>query len=704
MPTPYDSQVRVVTSGTGSSYRLSALLLPLAVFLVAFAALPLRVMGGLAHFPGDEGDARLNAYFLENVYRFLVGDSPSLWTLGIFSPFPYTLGFSDNLFGAAPVYVVARILTQDSFVAFMSWWYLAWVANFVASYWASRTIGLQRLGATVAALVYTFGLPITSTFSWPQFAYRFAAPLAVACLWSFLERRGWWQLVAAGGWTVWQFYCSIYMGVFTLVVLAAVALGYGVTTVVREGRSGVGIQLREHLRLARELGVARGVLAVASVTGLGAAMAILLWPYLKVTQLYGATRSYAEIQSMEPTFRTYLMNEYSIIWKSFAASIDLTAMRLEHQFFPGLVLALLCVLGVVFGIQGRAGTTRRLRIEPAAATMATALAAMVLVTYSFRGHSLWFFVAQLPLFSAIRAVARVALVMLIPAGFLAGRAVDLLWAGRSTAGKGIAVAAVALLTVEFAAVTPIASSVQAWRTSEQAAARLPSSLPADAITFTAQTGDHWWWSEVTAMWAAIDRRVPTLNGYSGGMPPGFADQFGGDCSELPRRVQSYLRFSGQPGDEGAYRALMARMVPVGFSGCQQSWWQAPPVSTATGSGVTSAQVAALQLGAGVRTPSVRPDELAVDVAVTNNGTTTVSAGGTNQVRLSLRYLNPDGTKVNDFAGGLPLRYDLAPGDTGAVSLPLDRRLMVPGGSVEVARTLGDAVPGMVAPSVSIAIR
>jgi hypothetical protein len=78
------------------------------------------------------------------------------------------------------------------------------------------------------------------------------------------------------------------------------------------------------------------------------------------------------------------------------------------------------------------------------------------------------------------------------------------------------------------------------------------------------------------MWVAINHGVPTLNGYSGFYPPGFAVQFGNDCSELPKRILSYLSFVGRQDDKEAYVSLMQRVAPIGFMGCDDKRLTVPP--------------------------------------------------------------------------------------------------------------------------------
>jgi len=60
-----------------------------AAFLLFFFAIPARQLGiglesGIPLMPGDVGDARLNNYFLENIFLFLQGGSESLLNMGFF--------------------------------------------------------------------------------------------------------------------------------------------------------------------------------------------------------------------------------------------------------------------------------------------------------------------------------------------------------------------------------------------------------------------------------------------------------------------------------------------------------------------------------------------------------------------------------------------------------------------------------------------
>jgi hypothetical protein len=62
--------------------------LPAALFTVVFLLVPDAQLNGLELVFGDIGDARLNNYFLENVYQYVLGNAELLWSPHFFYPFP----------------------------------------------------------------------------------------------------------------------------------------------------------------------------------------------------------------------------------------------------------------------------------------------------------------------------------------------------------------------------------------------------------------------------------------------------------------------------------------------------------------------------------------------------------------------------------------------------------------------------------------
>lgn len=215
------------------SSKKSSTLILWGVFIIAFLLGPVRMLQGLDLMPGDFGDSRLNNYFLENIYQYILGNTQSLVHLNFFGLFPYVLGFSDNLFGASPIYLFFRVVTGESDTAFQIWFYFSYLANYFAAYWGLRLLGISPLAAIVGSLVFTFSLPVSGKIAHAQLGYRFCVPLVIAYFYLFLERGNIRLFLYSIAWLAWGFYCSIYIGVFTslfLVMMLFVFLAIGLCT------------------------------------------------------------------------------------------------------------------------------------------------------------------------------------------------------------------------------------------------------------------------------------------------------------------------------------------------------------------------------------------------------------------------------------------------------------------------------------------
>ena len=655
--------------------RLRSAALPTAALLVAFLALPVRTLGGLTNAPGDLQDGRLNAYFLENAFQFLTGGAKSLWHLGIFTPYPYTLGFSDNLFGAFPVYLLGRVLTGNPGYAFDIWWYGGWIANFAAAYVALRWLSLREIGATVGALIFAFALPVTGfSFNWAQLDYRFGLPLAVATWLLFLREKRWSLLLASAGWLVWQFFCTIYVGVFTLTIMMVVFVAHEIVVAVTTGLPGLGREWRDLWRSLVGLG-SRGWIAVGGVlAALMAAMLLLMWPYLQVTRLYGSSRTFDEILGLLPRGTSYLLSDASWVWSGISRTVNGPPLRWEHQLFPGLIPILFACVGLVWIWRS---SPKSLHL-----TMALGLLGMVAVTLAVEDHSLWYYLSKLPLFSALRAVARIMLGMLFLLAYLAGRGADVL-AGQTRAWGRVAVGVLSiLLVVECVAVSPSVKPLSQWEQANEATdARIPGGLPKDAILFLAQPPGNPYRADVNAMWAAIRAHRQTLNGYTGLLPDGFTPVYGNDCAELPRRVLSYLSFSHQGDDPAAYQALMARIVPIGFGDCDPSWRTTPPTLTASTSEFPQDKLKGLVLSAA--SVGVTDGWGWAQVRLTNTTSEVVAADGDHCVQVAVNTLDASGKPVEGGYGVMGLRVDLKPGASLALWWLTNTPKAPPGGSIQL---------------------
>jgi len=545
-------------------------LVPLTLFAVAFVAGPLCQFHGLSGMPGDLADSRLNNYFLENIFQFFKGNSPSLIHLTFFYPFPYALGFSDNLFGASPVYLLPRLLTGQSDTALQLWFLFGYAANFAAAYWALRRLSCSVISASVGALIFTFALPISGQSQHIQLQYRFGVPLAATFLILFLEQKNWSHLIYAMGWMVWQIYCTIYIGFFLLLLLAVITLIY----LLKHFRDVPTLFRIEFLGSWKALPQRKRLQLLLSLMLLAGLTFFIFYPYLQVTLLYGAKRNWATILNGLPRPQSYLIADHSWLWSSCSAAITgVPNRRQEHCLFIGLVPCLLAVAGLRLGYK----QNKRL----AYSLLATALAVLFLISLNIHGYSLWKLIAEWPLASAIRAGSRIILVLLFPVAFLAAVAVDRILESRHKHSKVFLTLILSGLVFEFSMCTAYGSLKSQWRNQLNAKENaIPANLSSDSILFFPQTNSKRpYIDEVDAMWLGLQHRLPTLNGYSGVYPPEYDSKFGTNSLEIVRRVNAYLHWTGKTNDLDAYRSLIRRVVPIGFSPLNPEWLNHPPSSS-----------------------------------------------------------------------------------------------------------------------------
>lgn len=670
-----------------------------AVWLVAFTLGPLLQLKFGALMPGDLGDPRLNNYFLENIYQFLIGRSESLWHLGFFYPHPWILGLSDNLFGAAPVYLASRFAQIPSDTSFQIWFLASYGANYAAAYIALRRLKLSLPASILGALIFSFALPVPSQFEHAQLMYRFGAALAIGEAVRFVTEGGWKRLYASGAWLVWQFYCSIYIGFFALVFIAAVYGVHVISQVVRHitsrarnagGKLGQGPS--SWIRYAgawwgERSGRDRAVLVGAPVVLL-ASMTLLMYPYLQSSRLFAAKRTFEAIESDMPRLWSYLVSDHSLLWAHNARQLGVGHFE-EHQLFLGAVALALLAVGVWVAWRNPGERVGR--------SMAAALAITFVASLDVGGHSVWELLVRLPLFSAIRVVSRFDLVWLFPVAYLGGLAVDRLIVGRlsvpATARsrlRGLApYAAIALLAAaliaEYSFVVPLTTEKAAWRARLEAAdAQTPDTLAGGAILAFATPDAPWRAAmELDGMWVALNRGVYTMNGYAGFGMPGYNMPAGTDRSQVLERLGWYLVYAGQAGDAAAYQSLAERVVLVGFDPsdtADTSWLTAPHTFTLSERPYTDAEMAGLSVRVVGRDPSRGMG--VIDIDVVNDGVITISAESfaEQQVNVVWRLVSADGVPMAWHQRALPC--DLRPGESVRMRVLVDVTVGEEGGSIE----------------------
>jgi hypothetical protein len=501
--------------------------------------------------PGDLADARFNNLILEHLYRWARGTDASLWSPGFFYPYQETLAFSDNHLGTGAVYVLLRFAGLSPETAYDGWYSFAAPLNYLCCYVAFRKMRLTAGGSAVGAFIFTFAMCVSAQVAHGQLAYRFAIPLAMLAWHRLVENARVQDLVLLVFWVTVQFYCSIYLGYFLLLLLAtylAVELFLG----TREGA------LKPHRALITCVTDAigqRNVAAALSIAACVVALAALFYPYLHVSHLYGFTRDYAETRSMLPRPKSYLLADGSLLWNRLSAHVGNIPMRWEQQMFFGASAILLSITGLIFA------SDRRGRFAFAS------LALLIVLTLCVGRHerSIYALIYHLPLANAIRAVARICLVMIYPIALMAAIGFDFLIkpAGKRPFKIVCATALTILMVAECGSYSTVSVPLTELSTRlASLAAGVPKQLPSDAILYVPPPpGERPFLNELDGMLLGQRYDRNTVNGYSGNWPVGYS-QFDSDfCDVVNNRLSGYAAFAAL--DYDAYKALVDRVIVVG---------------------------------------------------------------------------------------------------------------------------------------------
>jgi hypothetical protein len=324
------------------------------------------------------------------------------------------------------------------------------------------------------------------------------------------------------------------------------------------GRHDGGVPRHWPIRLAlawrAASGVGRGATLLV-VAGAAFALWSLLLPYAEAAREYHLGHPWSEIASMLPRPESYLLADYSKVWAWLGRLLPDLKMRWEHQLFFGAIPLYLMVAAI--GLSAGKPWRRLL-----AANLWTLLG-MVLLTLSVGGWSLYEPISALPGLSAIRAVSRFVLVMLMPLAVAAAACVDGILDDKAR-GRGAYVRVLALFVgavVETFSIHQWTTNMAVWQTRIDALAlELPDTLPDNPILDVARRpGEELGEADLDAMFLAQERGWKTTNGYSGSIPPGY--RFSYECGEADQRLRRYFAFYQLPAAE-TYQAEKARLVTI----------------------------------------------------------------------------------------------------------------------------------------------
>lgn len=483
----------------------------------------------------ERGDGMLNHLLLENSWLVLSdpGYCGTFATPPFFFPEPYTLTYSENLFGSAPIYWALRLVTGHE-LAYIWWQIVCCALNFVAFGVVCRWLGLAHPVALAGAFLWAFAAVHVDQLKHSQMIPRFYMPFAAYYAIVLALEPSVKALNRMLGALFLQCLACVYTGWF---LATGLALFLPLVIGLRAGAAGA---LWRHLR-ARPWRVG-GVLAFW-----GLMLAALFGPYILVNR--GQSRSYEDCFQLFPTLEAWFTGPSGSRW------CDTLARVREPAPFECLLFSGFAVYGLMLaaGLHlQRIRPERRFALWPAAAAglLTAVLWGLLTVASGQTGESLWRVVRHIPGGGAIRVVSRVYVTV-----YLFGTLGALIWLSAVLErvprgwGRGAILAPLlAVLAWEQTGFEPDSfARADFYPYVDQHAATLrgaPAGYVVPRYVDSAGLVSTGPYGEVFSMWVGMRANVPVVNGYSGRTPQNFPLPPGGALADAEIRDWLSGRFRG----------------------------------------------------------------------------------------------------------------------------------------------------------------
>jgi hypothetical protein len=462
------------------------------------------LLSGLAVIQFDPGDTRFCHYMLEHGWRWVLREPghTSFWSPSFFYPTPNVAAYSEVLLGALPLYAPWRALGLAPDTSFQLWQLSVTALNFAAMHLLLRRgLGFGALPATFGAVLFAAAGMRTNQTMHPQL---FPQALTVFAVYALVRvarpvapversRRVW--LAVFFLCLSWQLWAGFYLGWFLGVGLMMMG---GVALALPEARRGVVEVVRAHPVWL----VARVVLPAASLVPLAL-------PYLEASRELGL-RDYSEVRNMLPRLKSWFYlggQSWLYGWMDRLGPFARLPMAHEQCIGVGLLTLGLCVAG--FRSLRQTGVGRL--------ALGTALLVFFLSS-KWTVLEPWYLVYKLvPGGQAIRAVCRIGLLMLVPLSIALAAGLQ---ASQRRWGSWAVLALGVLMALEQGQTVAAFDQAQYRRYVADITSRIGKDCQA-FLYAPVRSGHPEWKEQIDGMWAGLVSGVPTLNGYSGGNPPGW---------------------------------------------------------------------------------------------------------------------------------------------------------------------------------------
>lgn len=493
----------------------------IVLLLAGLYAWPLSIFGPeYSWIPGDLGDARFNNYILEHFYQFISGATESFWNIPSMYPYKNVMALSDNHLGTGLIYSAFRSVGLDRENAFQLWILCMYAFNYLCAFLAFHKWTENKVLAACGAFVFAFGLHLVGHVGHVQMLPRFMMPLVVVWVWRWMRHRRPYHLALALLGLALQFYCAVYLGFILLYALLALAL---VNAVVHFG------QVKELWAAIKNNWLPHVMVLLIAV----ALMLPLAIPYLNSLDAVGP-RTYEEVSQTIPRWQGYFFTHIaSENWRDLSLHGKKTMPDWWHQFHFSGILPLLGLLLALVLLFLKRTSSRRVPL-----TLVMALTVSLLFCMDLGGRSLYYFIYQIPGFSALRSLDRMVqaqILLLLFTGLWAASNIQLPRYLKVFLALALPVAVVLENKIDVdelkrfdkhearKQVNLVAKHLEMyWHEDAKAIAYMPvlnwAKVQGDPSIVFVET-------HLNAMLAGQELGIPVVNGYSGAQPLNFSEFF-----------------------------------------------------------------------------------------------------------------------------------------------------------------------------------
>lgn len=437
----------------------------------------------------DSGDARHGLWNVAWVAHALTTDPTHLFDANIFDPLPATLAYSEANIVAGVMALPVWITTGNPYAAMNSVSVLSFVLAAWITYALVKRITASRLGAAFAAIAFAFCPFIFSHFAHIQLLMSWTVPLVLLRMHAFVDTPRWPQSFLLGASMAIAGLACGYYGIFAGLAAGLGVLWFGLTNRRRDVTYWLG-------------GLAAAAVAVAVV-------APFFLPYVGI-QAEGFGRTLAEARPNSADWRAYL-----------ASPMVLHAWMLpwlgtwKEVLFPGFLPIAFAGAGIaaVFGFSPAGSPTMTRSIAGFYGVLGG------LAFWASFGPDAGLYAVLhdwLPVFSLLRAPARLGLIVMLALAVLAAAGLATLQ-GRLPAGLRRAFGPVVIAATLAGSFVPSLNLVPAPAVPEayRRLAALPRAPVAEFPFFREPLERH---RHTEYMLMSIFHWQPLVNGYSDHIP------------------------------------------------------------------------------------------------------------------------------------------------------------------------------------------